>query len=162
MPLSKRSLARPLTIHADGACFRNPGPAAAAAVCDDGRPPLTKFLGETTNNVAEYRGLLLALTIAESERPPRSVVIRSDSQLVVKQVSGEWSVNGHLVAYCGAARARMADHGSVVLEWVPRTKNAAADNAAATALAVGMLTPRDTWPADDDEPLHGDVHLWRD
>jgi probable phosphoglycerate mutase len=158
LPLSKRSLARPLTINIDGACSGNPGPAAAAAVCDDGRVPVSVFIGEATNNVAEYRALALALDVAEAEHP-RAVVVRSDSELVVRQVNGQYKARDHLAAPCAAARARIAAHGNVTVEWVRRAHNDAADQAATTALAEGRRAPRESWPTEHAPTAESD-QLW--
>jgi len=82
------------TIHIDGASRGNPGLASCAAVIQvEGcaQRELAVFLGTTTNNVAEYSGLILALYEAQ-DMGAREVVIYSDSNLCVKQVRGEYKV----------------------------------------------------------------------
>ena len=80
----------------DGAARGNPGPAGAGAYFppDDGRPePLELFesLGVATNNEAEYRALLLALRAAE-EQGAREVALSADSELLVRQMNGDYRV----------------------------------------------------------------------
>ena len=79
----------------DGGSRGNPGPAAAAAVAStpdgDALVERTVYLGATTNNVAEYRGLLLGLELAR-ELGAREVDVVMDSELVARQVGGEYKV----------------------------------------------------------------------
>lgn len=79
----------------DGAARGNPGPAGAGVFieADGGHAAEEHFeaLGHTTNNVAEYRALLLALKVAE-ERGAKSVTIVSDSLLLVEQMLGHYKV----------------------------------------------------------------------
>ena len=83
-------------IHIDGGARGNPGPAAAGVTITtpDGSEPLHEagyWLGTATNNVAEYQGLLHALKAA-ARIGCTTLTIRSDSQLMVKQVLGEYRV----------------------------------------------------------------------
>ena len=84
-----------LTVNVDGGSRGNPGPAAAAAVIKDseGNPIASEseFLGQATNNVAEYRALLLGIKKAR-ELGATEVELIGDSELVVKQVRGEYKV----------------------------------------------------------------------
>jgi ribonuclease HI len=84
-----------LVVHVDGGARRNPGPAAAAAVIStpDGEviDEAHEFLGVATNNVAEYRGLLLGLERARALGADEVEVI-NDSELVAKQVNGVYKV----------------------------------------------------------------------
>ena len=84
-----------LTLYVDGGSRGNPGPAAAGMVLtnEDGTTLLQAgyYLGVATNNVAEYEGLLRALRAA-LERGATSVKIVSDSQLLVRQLKGEYRV----------------------------------------------------------------------
>jgi len=79
----------------DGAARGNPGPAGAGVyVSAEGEVPAEEHfeaLGHTTNNVAEYRALLLALKLAQ-ERAAKSVAIASDSLLLVEQMLGRYKV----------------------------------------------------------------------
>ena len=79
----------------DGGARGNPGPAAAAAVATStGGEPLAErsmYLGEATNNVAEYRAVLLGLQLAR-ELGASEVELVNDSELVAKQIGGEYRV----------------------------------------------------------------------
>lgn len=81
-------------VFTDGGARGNPGPAACAAVVND--QDFSEFIGETTNNVAEYRGLLLglksALKLAGKKSEEAEVDIKMDSELVVKQLCGEYKI----------------------------------------------------------------------
>ncbi|HEX3457957.1 MAG TPA: ribonuclease HI family protein [Candidatus Baltobacteraceae bacterium] len=83
------------TLFADGGSRGNPGPAASAAILLDGEgEPIEEigaYLGEATNNVAEWTALLLGLEAAE-RRGIRRLAVRLDSELVVKQLRGEYRV----------------------------------------------------------------------
>lgn len=103
----------------DGGSRGNPGPAAAAAVAStpDGDPLVERsaYLGETTNNVAEYRALLLGLELAR-ELGAREVDVIGDSELVARQVGGEYKVKsaGLKPLFLEAMRElREFDHWSV-------------------------------------------------
>ncbi|MEA2495549.1 MAG: ribonuclease [Thermoleophilaceae bacterium] len=79
----------------DGGSRGNPGPAAAAAVASDesGNPlaERNRYIGETTNNVAEYEGVLLALELAR-ELGASEVEVVNDSELVARQIGGQYRV----------------------------------------------------------------------
>jgi len=123
-----------LIIHADGASRGNPGPAAAAVVAyDTDGTELTsraKPLGDTTNNVAEYSACILALELAADFGVP-DVTVRMDSELVVKQLNGEYKIkNENLAALAGQVRELAAGFRRCVWEYIPRAGNAAADRLA--------------------------------
>ena len=84
-----------LVVHVDGGSRGNPGPAAAGAVVSnpDGEivDRASELLGYATNNVAEYRGLLLGLRRA-AELGADEVEVVNDSELVAKQVNGQYKV----------------------------------------------------------------------
>jgi ribonuclease HI len=79
----------------DGGSRGNPGPASYGVVIRDGRgeivAKLKKYIGRTTNNVAEYYGLIAALDYAQSHGI-RALRIESDSELMVKQMRGQYKV----------------------------------------------------------------------
>ncbi len=84
----------PATAYIDGGARGNPGPAAYGVVIrtPDGKvTELSKYLGSQTNNVAEYSGLLAALEYAQ-EHSLSSLKVFSDSELMVKQMKGEYKV----------------------------------------------------------------------
>jgi ribonuclease HI len=84
-----------LVVHVDGGARGNPGPAAVAAVATtpDGEPVAERneYIGEATNNVAEYRAVLLALELAK-ELGANEVEVVNDSELVARQIGGEYKV----------------------------------------------------------------------
>jgi ribonuclease HI len=82
-------------VHVDGGARGNPGPAAVAAVASDlsGEPlaERNEYIGETTNNVAEYKAVLLALALAR-ELGANEVEVVNDSELIARQIGGEYKV----------------------------------------------------------------------
>jgi len=84
-----------LILHTDGASRGNPGPSAIGAVIRDGSgrvvASISRYIGETTNNQAEYRAIVAALEEA-IRLGAREVEINSDSELVVKQIRGQYRV----------------------------------------------------------------------
>jgi ribonuclease HI len=99
-----------VVVHVDGGARGNPGPAAAAAVAStpDGEElaERTAYIGEATNNVAEYRALLLGLELAR-DLEAREVEVACDSELVARQIGGEYKVKhaGLKPLYLEAMRA---------------------------------------------------------
>ncbi len=127
-----------LRIHTDGAARGNPGLAGAAALLYDASgsciSEVSEFLGEATNNVAEYRALLLGLARAR-ELGARSVEVVTDSELVAKQWSGEYRVkNKVLKPLFDEAKECARAIGRVEVRHVRRGGNAAADAAANRAI----------------------------
>ena len=84
-----------VVVHVDGGARGNPGPAAVAAVATapDGDPigERSSYIGEATNNVAEYRAVLLGLELARS-LGARQVEVVNDSELVARQIGGQYKV----------------------------------------------------------------------
>ncbi len=120
-----------LVVHVDGGARGNPGPAAAAAVVSNAEgEPLAEdaeLLGRTTNNVAEYRALLLGLRLAR-ELGAEEVEVIGDSELIAKQVLGEYKVkNEALRPLHREARAALTQFARWSIRTVPRAQNAEAD-----------------------------------
>jgi ribonuclease HI len=121
-----------LTIHTDGASRGNPGAAAFAYVIErDNGPPIEEAgcLGEMTNNQAEYEALIRALVRAFDLGPRHRLIVHSDSELMVKQMNGEYRVkNADLLPLyekaCGLAKRF---HGTVTFCHVRREQNSRAD-----------------------------------
>jgi ribonuclease HI len=118
----------------DGAARGNPGPAGAGVYIEavDGRPAeeLFEALGRATNNVAEYRALLLALARA-AEMRAETVEILSDSLLLVQQINGIFKVKAaHLVPLVSEAVRRAKGFRRFSIRHVPREKNRLADRLA--------------------------------
>jgi probable phosphoglycerate mutase len=129
-----------LVVEADGGSRGNPGPAGYGAVVRDADSgevlaELQASLGTTTNNVAEYSGLIAGLESAGELAPGADVHVRMDSKLVVEQMSGRWKIKHPalqpLASQAGAAARRL---GRVTYEWVPRARNTHADRLANQAM----------------------------
>jgi ribonuclease HI len=120
-----------LVVHVDGGARGNPGPAAAAAVLSapDGQvlDEASELLGETTNNVAEYRGLLLGLRRAR-ELGADEVEVVNDSELVARQLTGQYKVKHPAMRPLHAeAIQALAGFDRWTIRSVPRAQNAEAD-----------------------------------
>ena len=120
-----------ITAFIDGGARGNPGPAGYGVyVVDEQGSVLAELyegIGASTNNVAEYRGLLAALEWALAHGH-RRLHIKSDSQLLVRQMNGEYAVkNAGLLPLYRQARHLMAKIGDVTLEHVRREFNKDAD-----------------------------------
>jgi len=118
----------------DGAARGNPGPAGAGvwveARGDEGAEEHFEALGRTTNNVAEYRALLLALARAR-EVGADEVEIRSDSLLLVEQVNGRYRVKAeHLKPLFAEAVRRAKEFRRFSIAHVRREQNRNADRLA--------------------------------
>jgi ribonuclease HI len=122
-----------LTIHTDGGSRGNPGPAACAFVAERGAEVVykaSKFLGVTTNNVAEYNGVLLALHwIIENNISAESISFILDSELVVKQINGLYKVRDEKIAllFKNVKEFLAEVNGVVTFKSVPRNQNKIAD-----------------------------------
>jgi ribonuclease HI len=119
------------TLFADGGSRGNPGPAASGAVLVDVNGDLLEeavaYLGVATNNFAEWRALLLGLEAA-SKRGIRRLAIRLDSELVVKQLLGEYRVkHADLQPMHRRAMTLLRRFEYVDLRHIPRKENALAD-----------------------------------
>lgn len=116
----------PLVLYFDGASRGNPGPAAYGVWSPTGLKD-AKALGVTTNNVAEWRGFLAALDLALASGAGR-VEIRADSQLVLRQFSGEYRMKApHLAPYLDEARKKARRLPGLTVLHVSREKNREAD-----------------------------------
>src|SRR5207244_12367558 len=90
--ISHLGVSESMVVHVDGGARGNPGPAAVAAVATEPDGSVvgerSAYIGEATNNVAEYRAVLLGLELARS-LGARSVEVVNDSELVARQIGGE-------------------------------------------------------------------------
>jgi phosphoribosylglycinamide formyltransferase 1 len=119
-------------LYTDGGARGNPGPAAAAFVLTD-RHRHTHlaqafFLGEATNNIAEYTALLKGLHAARQINVEK-VLIRSDSELMVRQIRGEYKVKSPGLAeiYSQCMEILLAHFDDWKIEHIPREQNSKAD-----------------------------------
>lgn len=134
--------------HVDGASRGNPGPAAYAVVMETAAgeqvAEFAKFLGETTNNFAEYQGLLAALEFALTHQHLRLRVV-TDSELMARQISGRYKVRStDLKPLHDKAQSMIARLESFSIRHVLREHNREADrlaNKALDAAAAGSVTP---------------------
>lgn len=127
-----------LIIYVDGASRGNPGPAGVGVLLQgtDGvfRRELFEYIGEATNNVAEYRALLLALRKARA-LGVKAVTVFSDSELLVKQLKGEYRVRDpKLLALRQKVLTYLSSIPSFRIEHVTRELNQKADELANRAI----------------------------
>ena len=120
-----------ILIHTDGGSRGNPGPAAAGFVLTNESKKLllakAVFLGDATNNVAEYNGLIKALEMAKKLNA-RTIEAFSDSELMVKQINGQYRVkNAGLKPLYGKCLDSLAEFESWQLSYIARDKNKKAD-----------------------------------
>jgi ribonuclease HI len=120
-----------VVVHVDGGSRGNPGPAAAAAVISspdgDVLDEAHELLGVATNNVAEYRGLLLGLARARALGADEVEVV-NDSELVAKQVNGQYKVkHPDMRPLYEQAQQALRAFQRWQIHSVPRAQNAAAD-----------------------------------
>jgi probable phosphoglycerate mutase len=130
-----------VTAHCDGGARGNPGPAGYGALLQDEAghilAELSEFLGNRTNNYAEYSGLLGCLQWALDHNHHRLRVV-SDSELMVKQIQGKYKVNSpDLRPLWEEARRRIAQLDRFEISHALRHKNKAADQLANDAMDRG-------------------------
>jgi len=132
---------RPMVAWIDGGSRGNPGVAGCGVVLQlpDGLVERhTLFLGEATNNVAEYTALLAALGRAQ-ELGADEIQVRTDSELMVKQLDGRYRVRAsHLVPYWRQAKTLLAGFPKATVVHVRREQNRAADRLANQAMDTGL------------------------
>jgi ribonuclease HI len=131
-----------ITAYCDGGSRGNPGPAGFGVFIQGPRGEmvgeLSEYLGKHTNNYAEYSGLLAALDFAITQGHPRLKVV-SDSELMVKQIKGQYRVNSpELRPLYEEAKRRIARLESFQIQHVLREKNQRADRLANLAMDRGM------------------------
>jgi probable phosphoglycerate mutase len=127
-----------LTVEADGGSRGNPGPAGYGALVRDATGAVLAeragFLGVTTNNVAEYTGLVEGLRAAHAIDAGARVHVRMDSRLVVEQMSGRWQIKNDALRGLATQARSVFPTGLVTYEWIPRAQNSAADALANEAM----------------------------
>ena len=134
-----------IVAYIDGGARGNPGPAGYGVRVENERGDLIEelcgFLGSATNNIAEYNGLLAALRYA-NEHGHRIVRIKSDSELLVKQMIGQYRVkNPGLQVLFQQAQSLARTLERVAYEHVRREQNKDADRLANQAMDEGTRTP---------------------
>ncbi len=136
------------TIHADGGSRGNPGPSGAGAVVRDELgnivASVSKFLGERTNNYAEYEAVILAFgevgkLVPKEKWDKTTVTVKMDSELVVKQMNGLYKVKHPILKEQNARLKQVAGaFGKVTFTHVYREENSDADQLANDAMDRGV------------------------
>jgi len=140
----EREAARPVRtrLYTDGAARGNPGPAGAGAVIISPNGHIVakvgKYLGETTNNVAEYTGLIMGLKRAKA-MGLRELEVFADSELVVKQLNGEYQVKAdHLRPLFEEAQALLKGFPEIEVRHISREENTQADEMSNRAIDLRL------------------------
>jgi ribonuclease HI len=144
-----------LVAHIDGGARGNPGPAGYGVVIEDevGRPvaEVSEYLGRQTNNYAEYSALLAALAYA-IKHGFKAMKVVSDSELMVKQINGQYKVSSPALKELNAQAMKLIDQFDCFeIRHVLREKNREADRLANLAMDRGTFrkvppTPPETLP----------------
>lgn len=132
-----------LTIYADGGARGNPGPAGIGAVFFDSEgnkfSEISKYIGTATNNVAEYLAAIYALLEA-SWLHPESIELRLDSQLVVRQLNGEYKVRDkRLKKFHDICLHFLKRYDKFHIVHIPRKENKEADKLVNKALDLRVV-----------------------
>lgn len=126
-----------LTIYTDGASRNNPGEAGAGVyILRDGNAveKIARYLGTTTNNIAEYTAAIIGLERA-AQLGATGVRLFADSELLVKQLNGQYKVkNEGLKPLYARVKELIAKIGKVEVQYIPRERNKEADALANKAI----------------------------
>ncbi|WP_300388613.1 histidine phosphatase family protein, partial [uncultured Nocardioides sp.] len=146
-----------VVVEADGGSRGNPGPAGYGALVRDAATgevlaEAAVAIGEATNNVAEYAGLIAGLRLALDHAPGARIEVRMDSKLVVEQMKGAWKVKhpGLQPLHAEASDLAPAD---TTFTWIPRAENADADALANRAMDGDEVAPGPVGSAADEESV---------
>ncbi len=123
-------------LYCDGACSGNPGHSGVGAlIIIDGREfRLSEYIGIATNNIAEYTALIKGLLVA-LKHGATSVDIRTDSELLVKQIKGMYRVKSeNLTALHSRVTTLLKSFDDYRLTHIPRQMNTEADSLARDAI----------------------------
>ena len=121
-----------IIIYTDGGARNNPGPAGAGVFIQDGhkRIECKKYLGERTNNWAEYEAVILALTEAKKRGlGNREIEVRMDSELIQRQLTNEYQIKEETLwpQYMKVHNLIVAHFPHITFAHVPREENKEAD-----------------------------------
>ena len=135
----------------DGGSLGNPGPSGIGVVIDgsqDGKIKIKKWIGHQDNNVAEYAALLEALQLA-LELGARTLHVFSDSEVVVKQMKGEYSCRSSRLYSLHWTCRKLARSLEFSISHIPRENNAEANHLACAAVRnrSALVTNRPSSPA---------------
>ena len=142
-------------VYTDGGARGNPGPAGVGASIQDATgnevATVSEYIGETTNNMAEYHGAILGLKklkslIGKNKTKDASVELRMDSELVVKQLTGVYQLKEETLhtPFIAIHNMRVADFPKLTITHVRREDNARADQLANEAMDEGVSTGDNT------------------
>ena len=136
----KMKKSKKLTINTDGSSLSNPGPAGIGIVVyndqDDIIEKISKYIGKATNNVAEYKALIEALNFAK-DFGADEVRIKSDSELVVKQINGNYMVRDKKLKILLKEALNLIEKiPTFSIIHIPREENKIADNLAKRAATL--------------------------
>jgi len=136
--MSKTDPCKKMKIFTDGGSRGNPGPAGVGAVLLDGKnrkiSEVSEYIGEATNNVAEYVAVICALQEA-LRLQGKEITLNLDSQLVARQLKGEYKVKDrNIKKFFVIARNLLRSFNGVNIKEIPREKNKEADKLVNTAL----------------------------
>lgn len=124
-------MARHFVVTADGGSRGNPGPAAYGAVVYENEKVVKEVgeaIGEASNNVAEYRGLIAGLKAVNEIDKEATILVKMDSKLVVEQMSGRWKVKHPNMLTLVKQAFASHDPKLVSYQWIPREENSHADS----------------------------------
>jgi probable phosphoglycerate mutase len=124
-------MARHFVVTADGGSRGNPGKAAYGAVIyenDKMVKEIAQFIGQASNNVAEYEGLIAGLKAVNEIDPAATILVKMDSKLVVEQMSGRWKVKHTNMQKLAKQAFAAHDPKLVSYQWIPREENSHADS----------------------------------
>ena len=127
-----------MILHTDGGARGNPGPSGAGVVLSDEKKNVIKelgsYLGVCTNNEAEYRALILGLDAAQGAGASK-LDVYMDSELIVKQLNGEYKVKKHnMQKYYKEVQSHLPAFEDVTFTHIKREKNTHADKLVNEAL----------------------------
>jgi probable phosphoglycerate mutase len=134
-------MARHFVITADGGSRGNPGKAAYGAVVyenDEIVKEIGAAIGVTSNNVAEYQGLIAGLKAVNEIDPAATILVKMDSKLVVEQMSGRWKVKHPDMKELVKQAFATHDPKLVSYQWIPREENSHADSILNDVLDSGI------------------------
>lgn len=116
-------------LYFDGCSKGNPGPSGSGAFIE-GHWSGSEYVGITTNNVAEYKGLILGLKYVNKCKHFKNLIVKGDSMLVINHMTGKYKVKApHLIPLYNEAKELIQDI-DVVFLYIPREQNKEADRLA--------------------------------
>lgn len=133
-----------IDLYIDGGARGNPGPAGIGGVILNEKgekiDEFKEYIGEATNNAAEYKALISGLKLAK-KYAPCSVNVFTDSELVYFQMTGSYKVKHEAIKiYFAEAQSLLGSFNSVNFKHVPREQNKLADKLVNQAINIGSVT----------------------